>query len=99
MWGPNLIGFGTHHYVYESGRQGDTVAVGFAPRKAALVLYGLIHDETNGHSTDIARRLGPHTHGKGCLYVKKLADLDQAVLETMITEAFKARNNVPTRGA
>ena len=88
MWGPSIIGFGSHHYVYESGREGDTPVVGFSPRKAATVLYGL-----TGHSDAEAMlaKLGKHTMGKGCLYVKKLADVDQKVLKTMVAKAVAAK--------
>jgi hypothetical protein len=87
MWGPAIIGFGTYHYVYDSGREGDMMLVGFSPRKAALVLYGL-----TGHAgaDALLGKLGKHTTGKGCLYVKKLADVDVTVLERLSAEAFVA---------
>src|SRR5207253_1072874 len=68
MWGPSIIGFGSHHYTYDSGREGDMPVVAFSPRKAATVLYGLSSSEA------LMARLGKHTRGKGCLYIKKLAD-------------------------
>lgn len=87
MWGPAIIGFGTYHYVYDSGREGDMMLVGFSPRKAALVLYGL----TGYAGADaLLAKLGKHTTGKGCLYVKKLADVDGEVLERLGAEAFTA---------
>ena len=86
LWGSRIIGYGPHHYHYETGREGDTVAVGFAPRAQALVLYGL-HDED-------AKSLGKHGTGKGCLYVKRLSDVDLDVLERMIKTGFAARHNV-----
>src|ERR1700734_3223970 len=61
MWGPSIIGFGIQHYKYESGREGDTVLVGFSPRKAALVLYGLMGSAKAG---SLLSKLGPHTTGK-----------------------------------
>ena len=85
MWGPSIIGFGTHHYVYESGREGDMPVIGFSPRKPALVLYGL------RGSADMLPRLGKHTTGKGCLYIKKLADVDVKVLEEMMAKAVAAK--------
>lgn len=94
MWGPSIVGYGTHHYVYESGRSGDTVAVGFAARKKALVLYGLLFYDQNNENIDLAKTLGPHTHGKGCLYIKKLADINLDVLEKMIIAAFKHRQTL-----
>src|SRR5271168_4610649 len=83
MWGPSIIGFGSYHYRYESGREGDMPLAGFSPRKAAIVLYGL-----NGFSEaeEWLAKLGKHTGGRGCLYIKKLADVDRKVLETMIAK-------------
>src|SRR6266571_5489291 len=65
MWGPSIIGFGSHHYKYESGREGDAPLAGFSPRKAATVLYGLTGFND---SESLLGRLGKHTTGKGCLY-------------------------------
>ena len=84
MWGPSIIGFGSYHYKYESGREGDMPIVGFSPRKAATVLYGV------AGSRDLLPKLGKHTTGKGCLYIKKLADVDQEVLEEMAVRAIAA---------
>jgi len=81
MWGPSIIGFGSCHYKYASGREGDMPIAGFSPRKAAIVLYGLIG--FSGAEALLAR-LGKHTTGKGCLYIKKLADVDQQALETLL---------------
>lgn len=89
MWSSSIVGFGTNHYKYASGREGDTAAVGFAPRKDALVLYGVIYYDQN---LELAEKLGPHKAGKGCLYIKKLADIDTEVLKQMVKKAFK-RNN------
>jgi hypothetical protein len=88
MWGPSIIGFDTLHYKYESGREGETVLVGFAPRKPATVLYGVIGFK--GAATLLAR-LGKHTTGKGCLYIKNLSDVDQRVLEELIVKSVAAR--------
>jgi hypothetical protein len=89
LWGPSIIGFGTHRYKYESGREGETMKVGFSPRKPALVLYGLgIADEG-----DILKRLGKVTTGKGCVYIKSLDDINMAVLEDVIVAALKRRTN------
>ena len=85
MWGPTIVGFGRYHYKYDSGREGDSAAVGFSPRKPATVLYVMggfpRHDELMG-------RLGKYTTGKSCLYIKRLADIDMAVLERLITESL-----------
>jgi len=94
MWGPSIIGFGTHHYVYESGREGETLAVGFSPRKPAIVLYGLFHYEHGVENAELASKLGTHTNGKGCVYVKKLTDIDTSVLKRMLKNTYHARNNV-----
>jgi len=85
MWGPSIIGFGSQHYVYESGREGDMPLIAFSPRKAATVLYGLSSAEA------LLPKLGKHTRGKGCIYIKKLADVDQKVLETMAAKAVAGR--------
>jgi len=89
MWGPSIIGFGSCHYKYESGREGDTPAIAFSPRKAASVLYGLIG--FNGAEALLAK-LGKHTTGKGCLYIKKLSDVDPKVLETLMVKSLAAKH-------
>ena len=81
MWGPSIIGFGSYHYVYESGREGDAPLIGFSPRRAATVLY--LHLGLEGGDEDLAR-LGKHTTGKGCLYIKSLSDVDQKVLARIV---------------
>jgi hypothetical protein len=93
MWGPSIVGFGSCHYVYESGREGDMPIAGFSPRKAAMVLYGLAGLFEGAEA--LFAKLGKHTTGKGCLYIKKLADVDQKVLEALVTQsvaATRARN-------
>jgi len=85
MWGPSIIGFGSYHYTYDSGREGDMPVVAFSPRKAATVLYGLSDAEA------LLGKLGKHTRGKGCVYIKKLADVDQKVLEAMVAKAVAGR--------
>lgn len=86
MWGPSIVGFGTHRYEYESGRTGETAAVGFSPRSQALVCYGLdISDEATVAS------LGKVTTGKGCLYIPRLAAIDQPLLSSLIQHAFTTR--------
>jgi len=88
MWGPSIIGFGSCHYKYDSGRQGDMPLIGFSPRKAANVLYGAIG--FNGAEALLAK-LGKHTTGKGCLYIKKLADVDSGVLEALVVKSAAAK--------
>ncbi len=85
MWGPSIVGFGTCHYKYESGREGDTVLVGFSPRKPAIVLYGV----TGFKGADAwLSKLGKFSSGKGCLYIKRLSDVNPAVLESLIVNAI-----------
>ena len=81
MWGANIVGFGDHRLKYESGRELDWFLVGFSPRKAALTLYGM-----GGAKLDAAtaKRLGKHETGGGCLYIRKLADVDGKVLEEIV---------------
>jgi hypothetical protein len=81
MWGASIIGFGSYHYKYESGREGDMCLIGFSPRKAEIVLY--IVDGFSGYDTQL-KKLGKHKTGKSCLYIKRLADVDVGVLENMI---------------
>jgi len=87
LWGPSIIGFGSYHYVYESGREGDMPIVGFSPRKAATVLYLMPGLADMG---PLLAKLGKHTTGKGCLYIKKLADVDTKVLEKVIGKTVVA---------
>jgi hypothetical protein len=81
MWGPSIIGFGRYRYRYDSGREGEMCRLGFSPRKAELVLYLL--DDTP-EQVALLERLGKHRRGKGCLYVKRLADVDLGVLEELV---------------
>jgi Domain of unknown function (DU1801) len=88
MWGPSIIGFGSCHYKYESGREGDMPLIAFSPRKAATVLYGMTGFS---QAPALLAKLGKHSTGKGCLYIKKLADVDQSVLQTMMTKSLAAK--------
>jgi Domain of unknown function (DU1801) len=81
MWGSSIVGFGQYHYKYASGREGDMCVAGFSPRSAAFALYVL--SGAKGEAALLAR-LGKHTTGKGCLYVKRLRDVDEQVLETLV---------------
>lgn len=81
MWGPSIIGFGSYHYKYASGHEGDSCMVGFASRKEALVLYLMGRDEK---FEELLGQLGKYKSGKGCLYIKKLADIDIKVLQALI---------------
>jgi hypothetical protein len=86
VWGPSMIGFGRQPYTTADGKEREWFAVGLAPRKAALTLYGLTF---YGSNDDLLERLGPHTTGKGCVYVKRVADLDRAVLTEMVDRAWR----------
>jgi hypothetical protein len=87
MWGPSIIGFGSYHYKYESGREGDAPLIAFSPRKAATVLYDVTG---SSDSKALLTKLGKYTTGKGCLYIKKLADVDQEVLEVLVVKSLVA---------
>jgi hypothetical protein len=87
LWGPSIVGFGAYHYKYESGREGDNLLVGFSPRKPAMVVYGLL---CGADSEPLLAKLGKHTTGKGCLYIKKLADVDLKLLATLIERGCAA---------
>jgi hypothetical protein len=97
MWGPSIIGFGSYHYRYESGREGDMPLIGFSPRKAATVLYSMLGSRD---ARALLAKLGKHTTGKGCLYIKKLADVDQKVLRALAIKSIagmRARNRSAAR--
>jgi len=87
MWGPSIIGFGSYHYKYDSGREGDMPVIAFSPRKPATVLYGMTG---SSDAPALLAKLGNHTTGKGCLYIKKLAEVDQKVLKTLIEKSVRA---------
>ncbi|KAA3663608.1 MAG: DUF1801 domain-containing protein [Chloroflexi bacterium] len=86
MWGSSIVGFGTHHYKYESGREGDMPLIGYSPRKQSMTLYIMPgFDEYE----DALAKLGKHKIGKSCLYVNKLADVDEGVLRRLIKRAYE----------
>ncbi len=86
MWGPTIIGFGTYHYRYASGHEGDMCRVGFSPRSANLVLYVGGFPEFE----ELLGKLGKHRRSKACLYLNKLADVDLGVLEEIVRRTFEA---------
>ena len=99
MWGDSIIGFGSYHYRYESGREGDTCLLGFSPRKDEFSIYltGVYFPENAGRTAALLSRLGKHRMGKACLYVKKLADIDAGVLrELMDLSIGELRAHYPT---
>lgn len=85
MWGPAIIGFGTVHYKYDSGREGDILRLGFSPRKANLALY-LKHDKA------LLAKLGKHKTSVACLYINKLADVDMEILRQLIAASWKSKS-------
>jgi hypothetical protein len=90
MWGDSIVGFGDYHYKYASGREGDWFQVGFSPRKQNLTIYIMGYLE---FYSDILEGLGKYKHGKGCLYIKKLEDIDMDVLENLISTSIKRLKN------
>jgi hypothetical protein len=88
MWGKSMVGFGTYHYVYDSGREGDTHVVGFASRASNISLYGL-KDAPGAEA--LLSKLGPHKSGKGCIYIRSFKDVDAKVLAALVTLAARAR--------
>ena len=87
MWGTSIIGFGTRHYRYASGREGDVAAVGFSPRAAHTVLY--LNDDLERYA-DLLERLGPHRTGRACLYITRLDRVDPGALRDIVDRSFRA---------
>lgn len=87
MWGSAIIGFGDTHYKYASGREGDWFKMGFSPRANALTIYGIKYYED--FDKGLFSKLGKYTEGKGCVYIKRLSDVDLKVLEKLISQAAK----------
>ena len=85
MWGPSIIGFGSYHYKYASGHEGDAPLVGFSPRKAKISLY-FAPGDTNREA--LLSRFGKHTSGKACVYINKVADIDVEVLKELINQSI-----------
>jgi hypothetical protein len=82
MWGPSIVGFGSYHYKYQSGHEGDAPLVGFSPRATAIVLY---LTQCFDMKDELLKKLGKHKTGKGCIYIKKLDDINMDVLKEMIS--------------
>jgi len=88
MWGPSIVGFGSYHYKYESGREGDSCLVGFSSRKGDISIY------LSGHfpaRDELLAKLGKHKTAKACLYIRRMSDVDVKVLEKMIVASFVDR--------
>jgi len=95
MWGSAIVGYGQYHYKYASGREGDFMLTGYSPRKQALTVYIIPGFEP---FKSLMNDLGKYKTGKSCLYIKRLSDIDEAVLERLISESVKhMRKNYETR--
>jgi hypothetical protein len=90
IWGTSIIGFGTYHFRYPSGREGDSALASFSPRSQYLAIY-LIGDFARRHQSVLARLGGPHKTGKGCLYIKRLDQVDQEALRELIDRSARVR--------
>ncbi len=85
MWGPTIVGYGEYHYKYDSGHEGDSLRIGFSPRKSSLSLYIMPNLDA---FPDLMEKLGKYKMGRGCLYINKLADVDLEVLEELMIAAY-----------
>ena len=90
MWGPAIIGFGTYHYKYESGREGNAPIIGFSPRKEAISLY--LSSEFENRD-ELLSKFGKHKSGKSCIYIKKLGDINPEILKQMIDASIRHTTN------
>jgi hypothetical protein len=94
MWGASIVGFGSYHYRYESGREGDSCIVGFSARKGEISVYGL---QSAVNAVELLAKLGKHKAGKGCVHIKTLADVDPKVLGQLVANAAAAKKHVSIR--
>ena len=92
MWGGSIVGFGAYHYRYASGHEGDSALASFAPRRQHLAIY-LVSEFERRHQSVLAR-LGPHKSGKGCLYIRRLDDVDQGALRELIDRSVRVRKGI-----
>ena len=97
VWGTSIIGFGAYHYRYASGHEGDAPLASFSPRRQHLVIY-LIGEFESRHQSVLAR-LGPHQAGKGCLYIKRLDDVDHGALRELIDRSVRVRKGIDRASA
>jgi len=86
MWGPSIVGFGSYHYKYDSGREGDWLVTGFSPRKKDLTLYMMMGFEKH---PELMEKLGKHSAAKSCLYIKRLSDVHVPTLKKLIKSSVK----------
>jgi hypothetical protein len=92
MWGSSIVGFGAYHYRYASGHEGDSALASFSPRRQHLVVY-LVGEFADRHQAVLAR-LGPHKTGKGCLYIRRLDDVDLDALRELIDRSGRIRKGI-----
>ena len=92
MWGSSIVGFGAYHYRYASGHEGGAPLAGFSPRRQHLVIY--LASEFGDRYQPVLARLGPHQAGKGCLYVKRLGDVDEAALRELIDRSVRVHKGI-----
>jgi len=97
MWGAGIIGFGTYHYRYASGHEGDSALASFAPRRQHLAIY-LVSEFESRHRSVLAR-LGPHKSGKSCLYIRRLGDVDRDALRELIDRSVRVRKGIDRASA
>jgi hypothetical protein len=97
LWGTSIIGFGTYHYRYASGREGDSALASFSPRRQHLAIY--LVGGFEGRHRSVLARLGPHKTGKGCLYIKRLDDVDHDVLRELIDRPARVRKGIDRASA
>ena len=86
MWGSSIIGFGSYHYKYASGREGDTPALGFSPRKGKIAVYTLIEDAER--NSELFAKLGKHSTSKACIYIKHLSEIDLSVFSQIMKQSY-----------
>jgi len=86
MWGASIVGFGSYHYKYESGREGDMFLAGFSPRKQNLTIYSMGSFADDDY---LLKKLGKFTRSKGCLYIKRLDDVDLPTLKSLLAESYR----------
>ncbi|WP_286969579.1 DUF1801 domain-containing protein [Flavobacterium sp. UBA4854] len=91
MWGPSIIGFGSYHYKYDSGHEGDAPLAGFSPRKTAMTVYFYLPEEKR---EELLSKLGKHTSSKACIYIKKLTDIDIEILKKIILLSIEYTQNL-----
>ncbi|MEN2487245.1 DUF1801 domain-containing protein [Flavobacterium sp. B11] len=91
MWGPSIIGFGSYHYKYDSGHEGDAPLAGFSPRKTAMTVYFYLPEEKR---EELLSKLGKHTSSKACIYIKKLEDIDIEILKKIILLSIEYTQNL-----